>query len=86
MVAGAAAFGIITSNMQPVMDKATFTQVSGHQIQRRETNEKASDDPDSVTTIVTLAKQKAKRRKEALKELNNGQTPIQIWIYDVASI
>ena len=86
MVAGAAAFGAITSNLQPVMDKETFTQVSGHQIQKRETNETASDDPDNVTTIVTLAKQKAKRRKEALKELNNGQTPIQIWVKDVASI
>ena len=60
MVAGAAAFGAITSNLQPVMDEETFTQVSGHQIQKRETNETASDDPDNVATIVTLAKQKAK--------------------------
>ena len=55
MIAGAAAFGVITSNMHPVMDKETFTQGSGHQIQRRETNSTASDDPDNVNTLISLA-------------------------------
>ena len=86
MVAGVTAFGVITSNLQPVMDEETFTKVSGHLIQRRETNTTAMDDPNDVNTIISLAKQKAERRTQALQKLNNGQTPIQIWINDVASI
>merc|ERR1711994_112166 len=37
ITAGAATFGVITSNMHPAMDNETFTQVSGHKIQRRDT-------------------------------------------------
>ena len=86
MTAGAATFGAITSNMRPVMDNDTFTQVSGHQIQRRNANDTASDNPNDVNTIISLAKKKAVTREEAQKKLNNGRIPIQIWVSDVASI
>ena len=86
MIAGAATFGAITHNMHPVMDQETFTQVSGHQIQKRETNQTASEDPDDVQAIISLARQREERRDEARKKLNNGRTPIQVWIKDVASI
>ena len=39
MIAGATAFVVITSNLQPVMDEETFTAVSGHKIQKREAND-----------------------------------------------
>merc|ERR1712020_201047 len=86
ITAGAATFGAITSNMHPVMDNATFTQVSGHQIQRRDTNDTASDDPNDVSTIISLAKERAVMREEAQRKLNNGRIPIQIWVNDVASV
>jgi len=86
ITAGAATFGTITSHMRPVMDNETFTQVSGHKIQRRDTNITASDDPSDVNTIVALAKERAVTREEAQKKLNNGQIPIQTWVHDVTSV
>ena len=86
VAAGAATFGTITSNLRPVMDNETFTRVSGHKIQRRDTNNTAPDDPNDGTTIVLLAKERAGIREEAQKILNNGRIPIQIWVDEVASI
>ena len=86
VTAGAATFGVITSNMRPVMDNETFTRVSGHQIQRRDINNTASDNPNDVNAIISLAKERAAIREEAQKKLNNGRIPIQIWVNDVASV
>ena len=86
VAAGAATFGTIPSNLRPVMDNATFTRVSGHKIQRRDTNNTAPDDPNDGSTIILLAKERAGVREEAQKILNNGRIPIQIWVDDVASV
>ena len=86
VAAGAATFGTITSNLRPVMDNETFTRVSGHKIQRRDTNNTAPDDPNDGSTIILLAKERAGIREEAQKILNNGRIPIQIWVNEVASI
>ena len=86
ITAGAATFGVITSNMHPAMDNETFAQVSGHKIQRRDISNTTSSDPNDVNNIILLAKERATTREEAQKKLNNGQTPIQIWVNDVASI
>ena len=86
VAAGAATFGTITSNLRPVMDNETFTRVSGHKIQRRDTNNTAPDDPNDGSTIILLAKERAGIREEAQKILNNGRIPIQIWVDEVASI
>ena len=83
---GVTTFGVITSNMHPAMDNETFTQVSGHKIQRRDTSNTTFSDPHDVNNIILLAKERATTREEAQKKLNNGQTPIQIWVNDVASI
>lgn len=68
VTAGAATFGVITSNMRPVMDNETFTRVSGHQIQRRDINDTASDNPNDVNAIISLARERAAIREEAQKK------------------
>ena len=86
MITGARAFGVITSNLQPVMDEETFTAVSGHQIQKRETNDTVMDNPEDVNSILLLADQKSKRMEDAQLKLNNGKIPIQVWVSDIATV